>query len=650
MRLSIVLLSSVLILSGCSGAKSVSNQTNSPSAPEQGMRLAASAELPFSSETSGSVAKIYRGNTFSQSGAFVSPDGLFLTNFAIALDYFSTYTPGDLNWLRDGFSASKTADELPLPGVSIMIPTEQTEVTPLFEDALTDATNNLEVAQIKQSVAQELINQKKAENPEAFVQVHELNSGNRQLLVVYKVLNDVRLAYAPPTNLSTEDLEDSKHLVDTFADRIVLVRAYDSGESPYQSTNYLTPGLLKNDSQPVYALGFPDRTYRQESSRALTFYYSETNPYIIDSYTAYLNKENSLVAGNPTRALQTLPSRYNIADAVEQYRAIQSSFADDSILVKKQKQEAEFSQWVEMDTVLGSRYQDILYFIDQAYDIAEQQGASFYITSYAMALGSLDEISTPFRTFLDADQTDKTPETIASEEQSLIQAQQSMLPNINMDAELDLLREFILILTSLPEEKHMFIIQDIFANTPPEKFEKRATDFIKRNGASSVLFNPQKAAEALQSNTLETDSLFALLDEIVFTNQMARNNQSIYMAYLQPAQQVYAEAQQEMNPDLENHPDANGTLRINRGYWLPEESGTFLTTNNDFSGKAPGSVLVTQDGKLLGLIRDRKTELISSNYLYQAERVRVQAIPITAVIRQILDSGSEALIQELGLK
>lgn len=626
------------------------------------MPLAHELSLPFGSDALTAVAKVYRGNKFVQSGAFISPDGLFLTNFPIALEEFTDYTSGELNWLSEGFSASSPGQERPLPGVFILVPVEQVDVTHHFTEAIGENATNLQISQIKKAIAEELINKRKGDRKDLLVQVNEIHSGNRQLMVVYKILNDVRLVFAPPIQGAEKALTSNQELVDLFSDHFVLIRAYwpanknpigfSEGNVPFTPEAYLpiTPNVTPG--QPTVALGFPNQTYRQESLRALNYYQNTTNPYILKSYSAYLNKEEYLLFGNKTYGLKTLANRYDVASSIYRYKMIQEVFSTDSILEQKAQSESAFLNWVKTDTLRGHKYQDILYYIDQAYDIAEQQGASFYVTSYAIGLSTLDDLAAPFRTFLETDYTNKPEEVTSRELQSVLHTQQSLLNTLNVQAELNLLKDFILILNSLPEDSRMFSILSIFEHTPPAQYEQRADEFIARNGATSFLFNPQKALQVVQNNEVQSDSLYVLLDEILFTNQLARNNQTIFQAYLYPAQKIFTQAKLEWNPQLKQQPDANGTLRANLGFVQSDdasEPARFFISNNDFSGKAPGSLILNDSGQILGLIHDRATQNIGSNYLYQPENATTKAIKGAYILTMIEQRGSPALQKELGL-
>jgi hypothetical protein len=664
MRFPSALLAFLLFVTGCTGSRQ-SMHTPDERSSSRGMHpiVVSDNATSLNSQAMHGVAKVYRGNTFIQSGAFVSENGLFLTNYPIALEYFTTNTQEPNNWLTTGIFANTPDEEIPLPGIMLLVLLEQQDITEQFVEHLPESGSNYEYSLAKQQLANEIIQQRKGTREDLLVQINEMHSGNEQMLNVYQIINDVRLVYAPPVNISADELTNSNALNEALLNQTVYVRAYHSPDSsisansefniPYQPQHVFQLATEDNKgSHKSIALGFPDRTFRQETKRAINFYYSETNPYIIKAYEAFLEKEDYLAASNPSYAIQSLANRFHIAHTLNHYYNVQSALSGGSVLQKKDSLEMEFIHWVRTDSVRGNHYRDLMYYIDQAYDIAEQQGASFYLTSYAMALSALDDLVSQANAILQPDED--SPDDLNSEAnaQSVARTMLSQLRSYNLDAELDLLKDFMLIFATFPQDEQIFFIQSVFDGVPEEMREQRAVAFIQNNARSSVLFNAERLPQALLDQSIHDDSLYQFLDEIIFTNQMARNNQNIYMAYLQPAQQVYNRALLEKD-SLGLAPDANGTLRFNEGQILedhPESSARFMITNNDFSGKAPGSVLLNQQGHIIGIIGDESSGRVQMNYLYLGNETTQKAIRSSFLLDQLGNAVPASLASELGLQ
>ncbi len=630
---------------------STSNQTSDAFiAPKvtEGMHLIPDTPLPFDSSLTQSVAKVYKGNEFLGSGAFVSKNGLFLTNYSLALEHFSINLSGPGFSLSEGFIAQNNNDEILLPGISLLIEIEQIDVSQEFSNEISDSANNFEIFQTKQRVGQALIAQKKASMPDALVVINDIFSGNRQIMSVYIQLSDIRLVFAPALSIKEQQKPTSSEIYQSASGNTAIFRAYTSNSEgapiPFNPKGYIeiVNSIAPEDYIPI-ALGFPNRTHRLESEYALDFYRTDTNPYILEAYESFVEKEDFLSQQFHEYSTASLARRFNSALQVDQYTKIQESFEKYDLLTEKLDQEQFFKEWLA-DSTQPNNYRSIYNFIQQAFEIAEQNGAGFYATSYIHLLSPFDEIGTIFRNHLDSEQSAGIS--------SLVQQQYQLLSNINIEAESALFKDLILLLSKLPEEQQFLSIQDILSGVPKEDYEQAISEFMDRMRSTSFLLNPEKTEEVLTNNAAFEDSLYQVIDESLFLNEMSRNNQGIYVAYLQPARQVFVKAKMDFYGENELQADANGTIRYNKGSFNRiSANGKYLFTNNDFSGRAPGSIVINQKGELLGIIGNAAAENLISNYIFIEEHAFVKSIHSQFVVDQIIHtSNNEALMQELGLE
>jgi hypothetical protein len=348
------------ILASCSGTRSSLTEKELRSSVNP-MELYIDSDLANSQEFSTSVAKVYRGNGFTQSGAFISSDGLFVTNFPIALEYFATTTQSDLAWLTDGFLANELPTELILPGVSLMIEVEQRDISHEYNSKITDISSNAEIAQIKQSVTQEIVQTERSNTPELVVQINELFNGQRFILSKYKVINDVRLVFAPATGILSEDIANTNDLVSKVEDLPVVLRAY-SDNQPFTPLSYFNLNTSQTDFENTNVIGFPERSFRLDPHHALKFYNESTNPNIIQAYSAFLSKEERISWKNSQYAHQSIANRVNIKQNLNYYQSVQNSFQDDSIFSRKKNFDDELLDAIQMDSLSNVKYGCLFHF------------------------------------------------------------------------------------------------------------------------------------------------------------------------------------------------------------------------------------------------------------------------------------------------
>lgn len=527
-----------------------------------------------------------------------------------------------------------------------------------------DSSTNYEISILTQEAKRKLIEEVRAENPKFHIQIDDLFSKNKQILTRYLIIRDVRLVFAPKLDVSTSDITNSKLVSDAISDQYVLLRAYTSANGdavPYSTTNipfspehnfslsYDTP---VNFSDTLIALGFPNRTFRGESGRAFKFYNTRTNPYISSSYQAFQEKEDNLASDDFNYALSSLSNRVQVAKNVSFYEAVQKNFKEGKLLELKDTQEKMFMEWVLEDSIRSNFFRNSFWYIEQAYEIAEKTSDIYYSTAYFESLSKLDDLAKLFKPYLEATEMGTAHSKLTSDREELVNYQKIQLQNMNIDSEITLLKHFLNMFKTIPEDQQPLIIYDLFYEASKEELVTLFSNFVDTQVTESFLFNPDKTEQALVSGEVYSDSLFIIIDEIVTTLETAGANFTKHFAYLQPAQQHLTRGYLEM--DSNRIPDSDGnTLRYNIGslhFSKPTRSGIFYSTI-DFSGKAPGAAILNSSGELVGMVTAEINSSVLSNYLYTQDGSYTKNLSTSAILQTIASTtGGEYLLQELSQK
>jgi hypothetical protein len=643
------LLSFVLISTACLHRDNFTSDLQNNESVQQGFPLTLE-NLPFDSSYTQAVAKLYRGNSFVASGAFISENGLFITTYDPVLNLVST-NPEQKSILA-GYSAESSDSEIPISGMSLLVLIEERDVTQLFEEQIPDDLNNAQISRVKQRISQSIVNAESQGRSDVYVQLSEILSGNRQILSVYKILNDLRLVWAEGIADSAQPFADSNELFEQASSKTSVIRAYvqpDGRSAGFQESNipfqpkahFSFPSNDQND-QLAFMLGFPERTFRLDTYRAFTFYNTVTNPSIINAYEAYQKRLDVSAASNPDFAYGTMYDRFNTAIQVNQYNAIQNEFEEKDILDLKSVEEFDLRLWLQNDSTGNSSYRDIFTFIDQAYDILEQNGASFFVTSYALRLGRLDDVANLIKQYYEESALAQTDEEIQLLRQQVLQSQQQILSTLDIDSELRFLSDLLVLFDDLPEDQTILAVEALFEDVPTTDRQSIAQAFLERQVTNTFLFDVATTQSAIENDTVYNDSLFTLLDEILFVNDLNRNDYAIYLAYQQPAQQILVQAIRSREGHI--FPDANGTLRVNRGFYklaLNKRPSEYILTYNDFAARAPGSVVINQAGEILGIADHHVSENLITNYLYQKENAYFYSLDARSILDKLLETDSE---------
>ncbi|MBO6792874.1 MAG: S46 family peptidase [Balneolaceae bacterium] len=654
MRIFWFLFGFILLLSACISRQNFTSDLVKNDFVHQGFPLTIHT-TPFDSAYTGAVAKLYRGNSFVASGAFISESGLFLTTYDPVLNLIANEPAR--NEIMTGFSAESNTDEIPIPGMSLLVLIEEKEVTELYSEQIPDSIRNNQINSIKQQITQRLIEEAKGGRADVLAQVSELLAGNRQILSVYKIINDLRLVWSDSITDSVSPFAKSNELRDVAASKTSIIRAYipengvsvgyNQSNQPYKvSTHFDLPSMEQPD-QNVYMFGFPNRTFRNDSYRAFKFYNTIVNPAIINSYSAYQKGLDEAAETNANFSYQTIYDRFNVALQVQLYEEIQDEFKTKNILELKNDTEFDLRLWATTDTTIEPKFRDIFSYIDQAFDIAEQNGASFYITSYSLQFGKLDDLANLIKNYNEETLLPKSDAEIETLRAQIAENQRQLLGVIDLQSEISFLSDVLITINSLPEAQSIPSVQQLFMDVDENNYYDAAKNFLERQTSASFLFDVEETQQAIANDVFYQDSLFTLLDEILFVNDMNRNNHAIYLAYNRPAQQVFLQAKAAKYGHV--FPDANGTLRYNKGYFraaLNKSDSEYLLTYNDFRARSPGSIIFNKQGEILGLTDHTVPENLIPNYLFNKENAYYYSLDVRK-IAELLKEEQVAFTSEL---
>jgi hypothetical protein len=210
-------------------------------------------------------------------GAFVSDQGLLITNHHCALGAIQKLSRPDQNLLENGFVARSRSAELPAPGVAIWVFNSQRDVTEEIFRELPAGAADLDTALYLRKREKEIVSECE-KTPSVRCSISRENDGLRFHLMVSTEITDVRLVFAPPESIGSfggeiDNWRWPRHSLD-FA----LLRAWvgpDGKPAPHDPNNIpFTPPrhLTVSTTGPavgdfIMVAGTPYRTSRYRTAR-----------------------------------------------------------------------------------------------------------------------------------------------------------------------------------------------------------------------------------------------------------------------------------------------------------------------------------------------------------------------------------------------
>lgn len=221
-------------------------------------------------------------------GSIISSQGLVLTNHHCGYGYIQSHSSVEHNYLRNGFWAKSTADELANPGLFVTIIQRIEDVT---DQALAGVT-----ADMPERGRQALIDENLAKfkptiklKPDEEVIFRPIYYGNQYLMFVTLTYTDIRLVGTPPESIGkfgsdTDNWMWPRHTGDFSLFRIYAgpdnrPAAYSPDNKPFKPVHYLPvslDGVEEGDFTLVF--GFPGTTEQYVPASAVAMNKEGINP------------------------------------------------------------------------------------------------------------------------------------------------------------------------------------------------------------------------------------------------------------------------------------------------------------------------------------------------------------------------------------
>ena len=209
-------------------------------------------------------------NVSGCSGAFVSPDGLVVTNHHCVFSIVAEHATPQRDLIADGFVASSPAAELPGKGQRLRVPRAFTDVTSVVLGAVPEGADDAARWKAIDATMKAIVKQCEAQ-PATRCDVASFWGGVKYVLVEQSEITDVRLVYAPPRDVGEFGGEIDNWMWPRHTGDFAFVRAYKDGK-PYKPAAHVkvsTKGVSPGDF--VMVVGYPGTTWRELLAEEMTF-------------------------------------------------------------------------------------------------------------------------------------------------------------------------------------------------------------------------------------------------------------------------------------------------------------------------------------------------------------------------------------------
>lgn len=624
------------------------------------------------------------------SASIVSPDGLLMTNYHVALRQIAKLSSAERNLTAEGFVARQRSEELPCPDLELLVLWE-------IEDVTTEV-RSVAGPEMSPAKAEEARQARRAEIEEASEkatglasEVVTLYGGGLDHLYRYKRFTDVRLVMAPELNAAffggdVDNFEFPRYNFD-----VTFLRLYENGE-PLKAEHHLR--LAPDgpaEGQLVFTVGHPGRTQRAYTVDHLRFLRDVAYPTLLSGLWrrevglelfSQQHAEHRRLANQTVLGVKN--SRKSIAGklrALQNPRIFTHKIQEETELRQRVGENPEYAaQWGEAwDTV--ARAQDTYRQIHRDYQLFERRafvGSRLFATALAIV-----------RWVVERDKP--SGERLAEFRDAAIPTLELNLYSpapIPPDLERHILEWGLARLAEELGAEDPRVVTALAGLSPSERahqlvhettlFDLEARRALVEGGASAIASSK--------------DPLIELAHQLDPPARALRQRYQDEVRSLE--QQAYADLATARFAVLGEsvYPDATGTLRLSFGkvesyreagktlgpstvleglykrsaehagepfFDLPDRwqqarprldlaTPFNFTTTLDIAGGSSGSPIVDRDGKVVGLVFDGNRHSLAWDSSWDGQQGRTLGVDIRAIL-EVLDKvyGAETLLDEL---
>jgi hypothetical protein len=522
-------------------------------------------------------------------GEFVSPNGLILTNHHVGYDAIVNASTPEKDYATNGYKADSTANELPATGYTLLLTSRVENVTDKIRKGTETLTGDARKEAIKKNI-EALQTQEQAKAAKgANVRVQELNSGYFYYLYETMTIKDVRVVYAPPSNIGIfggdpDNFEWTRHTGDfTFLRAYVApdgsFAEYSTANVPFKPKKFLTVSLNGvKENEFLMVMGYPGGTTRYRESQSIQYAQDVNFPFLAGYLKTWADTLSELGEGDEAKRIKYKGAIQSYNNGRKVYEGNGVALRRSGFLAQKRDEELKFASWVQANPARQAKYGEVLANLQR-------------ISSENFRTGKRDRVlrqfpnaaTTPiFKQVYDAITTVQEGKTLTAEKRAEIEeAYKDREPVV----EREMLKFFLKTIAELPADQTFQTAENLF-NRFQGKERRSAEETFAESIAESipekVNFNtPQKivALYGMSLNDLRkrypniVEFVLALAQER--TAITARTNK--YNSEIDGLRLLYQQGMAEMDR-TSPYPDANASFRFSYGYvrgYKPREAVTY---------------------------------------------------------------------------
>jgi hypothetical protein len=534
-------------------------------------------EILNESETGVANAVVSLGAT----GAFVSPDGLILTNHHVAFGAVQRMSTPEKNYIEDGFLASTRDEEVPAFGYRAYIFKASEDVTNRVLEVTDPGMSGRERHDVVEEVIKTIVREAE-EGRDVYCEVNAFFGGTRYILDTYLRLNDVRAVYVPSRAIGEYGGDIDNWMWPRHTGDFSFLRAYvapdgspaDYSEAniPYKPSRYLkiAQGGLA-DGEFAMIIGYPGKTRRYLPSYALAhlenFEYRER----VRLYKRMLEILEAQAAADPVARVRVASWTKGINNRLKNNQGMLDGFKKFDLVEDQRAREGRMLEALEADPEVRDEYRDLLGEFMDLYDEKAAYASRDLLLELLLERGPLvSQALLLYKWSLEKAKPDmeRDPDFMDRKIPDLKRSIALFQRRFHLESDLGVARLLLMEMASLPDGERIDAVDRIVGSARDDEIGSVIDGFLKSlygNTRLHLLDERMRMFELTHQELLAELDPFIILAGQLYEEDEARleRNESFggELSILMPKWLGIIMAWSR----AEIYPDANGTMRLNYG-------------------------------------------------------------------------------------
>ena len=306
------------------------------------------------------------GSSGGGSGAFVSPEGLVVTNQHVGADQLAKLSTKERDLAKSGFYAPTRAEELKCPDFEVNVLVSFEDVTRRVQGAAKAGASAAEAA-AQRRAEMAAVERESNEKTGLRSDVLTLYSGGEYWLYRFKRYTDVRLVFAPEEQIAFFGGDYDNFTYPRYNLDVAFFRVYENGR-PAKTDHYFKWSKAgPSDGEFVMAIGSPGSTNRLLTLAQLRYQRDVGNPLQMQVWTSRRDALARYAAQGPEQARRAQSARRSLENSIKRLVGQQEGLGNARMFAQKEAQEKELRDRVAANAEWKREYDPAWGQIEAAY-------------------------------------------------------------------------------------------------------------------------------------------------------------------------------------------------------------------------------------------------------------------------------------------